>query len=138
MASPRPGTTRSQSAAKAVVWSDAAVKLREAKTRESDARTKTLELAYSKEVGAVWQEAHLRPYFARVWSGLRVQLLELPEALAERLNPVDPAAASAVLDEAIRRVLESVVVQLDSYVPPIVKKKPGGRQYRAGKVAKAP
>src|SRR4029453_13651744 len=88
-------------------WTDAAVALRWSKKAESDARTKKLELEYAEAAGAVWRDTDLRPYFGRVWGGLRVQLMELPQALAERLNPADPVAASMILEEALRRVLDS-------------------------------
>ena len=113
----RPLANRSQTPSNARQWTDAAVALRWAKKAEADARTRKLELEFAEASGQVWREADLRPYFARVWSSLRVQLMELPEALAERLNPTDPAAASAILEEALRRLLDSVCAQLDAYQP---------------------
>ena len=106
--------------------------LRWSKKAESDARTKKLELELDESLGRVWREADLKPYFARVWASFRVQFMELPEALAERLNPVDPAAASVILDEAIRSILQATLEQLEAFIPPVAdaaKRKP--------KVAKA-
>jgi hypothetical protein len=121
-----PGAQKSQTRTDAGKWTDAAVELRRAKKLESEARTRKLDLDYAAQAGTVWQESDMRPYYGRVMGSLRVQLMELPELLADRLNPADPAHAAAILEEAIRRVLDATVSQLESYVPPKAKIKPRG------------